>query len=102
MAAKIFRGCGMKKCKKNAEETMDGRFPLVCLRCGESARIDSVNAEGETALRLTELGYFPGERVEKVLKSPLGDPCAYRVRGTVAALRNADAARIRIRPEEEK
>ncbi len=83
-------------------ETMHRADTLDALPVGSAAYISAAEAKGELALRLTELGYFPGERVEKVLESPLGDPCAYRVRGTVIALRKADAARIKVRPEAEK
>ena len=41
-----------------------------------------------------ELGFFEGERVKKVLKSPLGDPSGYLVCGAVTAIRNADADKI--------
>ncbi|MBR0157318.1 MAG: ferrous iron transport protein A [Clostridia bacterium] len=82
---------------ENGKVSREGRMTLDALPKGMAGRIESVNAEGETGLRLTELGYFPGERVEKVLESPLGDPCAYRVRGTVVSLRKTDAERITVR-----
>lgn len=64
------------------------------LALGASARITGTAASGELRRRLVELGFFEGERVKKVLKSPLGDPSAYLARGTVTAIRNADAARV--------
>ena len=73
--------------------------PLPELKPGEKARITAVRAEGELGRRLTELGYFAGGKVEKVLVSPLGDPCAYRVRGTVTAIRRRDAEGILAVPE---
>ena len=74
-----------------------GVFPLGGLPLGAEGTIAAVSAEGELRRRLTELGYFPGERVKKVLVSPLGDPCAYLVRGTVTAIRRRDAESILIR-----
>ncbi|MBQ5488131.1 MAG: ferrous iron transport protein A [Clostridia bacterium] len=74
-----------------------GVFPLCGLKSGDAGIIKAVTAEGELRRRLTELGYFPGERVKKVLVSPLGDPCAYLVRGTVTAIRRRDAESILIR-----
>lgn len=67
---------------------------LSDLELGSYARIFSVEARGELKRRLTELGYFPGERVKKVLKSPLGDPSAYLVRGSVTAIRERDAQAV--------
>ena len=64
------------------------------LALGASARITGLEATGELRRRLVELGFFEGEKVKKVLKSPLGDPSAYLVRGAVTAIRNADAARV--------
>ena len=76
-----------------------GSMRLDELPRGAEAVIISVAAAGELALRLTELGYFPGERAKKVLVSPLGDPCAYLVRGTVTALRATDAGKIGVELE---
>ena len=74
-----------------------GVFPLCGLPVGTAGIIEAVRAEGELRRRLTELGYFPGEKVKKVLVSPLGDPSAYLVRGTVTAIRSRDAGSILIR-----
>ena len=80
-------------------ETEKGRsekegIALNELALGASARITGLEATGELRRRLVELGFFEGEKVKKVLKSPLGDPSAYLVRGAVTAIRNADAARV--------
>lgn len=83
-------------------EAREHLLPLTALSRGAEARIAAVEAEGELRMRLTELGYLPGEKVKKVLMSPLGDPCAYLVRGTVTALRGGDAERIFISGEAEK
>jgi len=49
--------------------------------------------------RLRALGFMGGERVSKTMESPLGDPSAYLIKGSVIALRSHDAAGILIRPE---
>ena len=76
-------------------ERRENRFiPLCALRPGEEAVIAAVMDDGSAGSpvgRLAQLGYFPGERVKKVLESPLGDPSAYLVRGTVTAIRRRDA-----------
>ena len=40
---------------------------------------------GAMGCRLRDLGFLPGASVEALGKSPLGDPIAYLVRGTVIA-----------------
>lgn len=44
--------------------------------------------------RLKDLGMVKGTRIKCVLKSPLGDPAAYKVRGAVVAIRDEDASGI--------
>jgi len=43
-----------------------------------------------------DLGLTPGTSVEAVLRSPLGDPTAYLVRGTMLALRRVQAEQIEV------
>jgi Fe2+ transport system protein FeoA len=43
-----------------------------------------------------DLGVLPGTRLEAELKSPLGDPVAYRVRDALIALRREQAREIEI------
>jgi DtxR family transcriptional regulator, Mn-dependent transcriptional regulator len=50
--------------------------------------------------RLMDLGFVPGTWVEVEMISPAGDPTAYRVRGTVVALRRQQAGLIQVRSEE--
>ena len=44
--------------------------------------------------RLQDIGLIEGTRVKYLLKSPLGDPTAYLIRGAVIALRKEDAGFI--------
>ncbi len=53
---------------------------------------------GAERSRLLDLGFVPGSRVERVLDSPLHGPVAYRVRGTLIALRGTQAAQVLVRP----
>lgn len=69
---------------------------LAQLGAGEAGTIGAVNAEGGLRLRLTQLGFFPGERVRKLFVSPLGDPAAYLALGAVTSIRNKDAALIEV------
>jgi len=56
--------------------------------------LHSVDAERR---RLLDLGILPGTRIETVMRSPLGDPIAYRIRGSVVALRREQARMIEVR-----
>ena len=61
------------------------------LSVGERARVRALAAQGGIRRRLQELGFCPGAPVVCWLRAPMGDPVAYLLRGTVVALRGADA-----------
>ncbi len=63
---------------------------------GQRGRVERVSAAGSIRRRLQDLGLTPGTWVECVGVSPLGDPAAYLVRGTVFALRRQEAECIRV------
>ncbi|MFA6290017.1 MAG: metal-dependent transcriptional regulator [Opitutaceae bacterium] len=53
---------------------------------------------GAERSRLLDLGFVPGSRIEHELDSPLHGPAAYRVRGTLIALRKSQAAQVLVLP----
>lgn len=59
-------------------------------------RITSVNCKGAMRRRLGDLGFVEGSTIEYAGKSPLGDPMAFRIKGTVIALRREESDLIRI------
>ncbi|MBQ0037679.1 MAG: ferrous iron transport protein A [Clostridiales bacterium] len=63
---------------------------------GQSAHVVALHLTGRMRQRLSDLGFIPGVCVTAVHVSPFGDPVAYRVLGTVIALRRKDAASIEI------
>jgi DtxR family Mn-dependent transcriptional regulator len=71
---------------------------LSNLKPGEKARVRELSraCRGAERRRLLDLGFVPGTEVEVEMVSPAGDPTAYRVRGTVIALRREQAALIRV------
>lgn len=69
---------------------------LDTLDVGEKAVVVSLSSEGAERRRMVDLGILPGTRIEVLMRSPLGDPIAYRVRGASVALRREQAARIAI------
>jgi DtxR family Mn-dependent transcriptional regulator len=54
--------------------------------------------QGFTRRRFLDLGLTPGTRIFPELKNSFGDPRAYRVRGTLIALREDQASQIWVRP----
>ncbi len=51
---------------------------------------------GHEKRRLQDLGLLPGATVETVMRSPLGEPTAYRIRGATIALRAAQTRAIEV------
>ena len=75
---------------------------MLCLnqlKPGEEAVVTSISGENR---RLRDLGLIEGTKVKCVLKSPLGDPAAYKIRGAVIAIRREDAADIKVVVYEER
>lgn len=66
------------------------------LKIGQTAIITELTCTGITRRRLMDLGLLPGTRLTAELRSPLGDPTAYRVREALIALRREQARQIHI------
>jgi DtxR family transcriptional regulator, Mn-dependent transcriptional regulator len=81
-----------KTSELRAEEYLSGLKP------GRPARILGLSSacRGAERRRLLDLGFVPGTAIEVEMVSPGGDPTAYRLRGTVIALRRIQAGLIRI------
>jgi DtxR family Mn-dependent transcriptional regulator len=71
---------------------------LADLRTGERATVRGVRVSGFTRRRLFDLGFTPGVVVECAFPSAFGEPRAYRVRGSLIALRPEQARRIEVEP----
>ncbi len=93
----------------------DGKFPdensvlqkmryanmkLSQLMPGETANAAGIE-DCPLKSRLLDLGLTEGTPVKCVMRSPLGDPCAYRFRGCVIAMRKKDADAVQVRYGEE-
>ena len=81
-------------------ELESGGVPLSSLESGvvgEVVRLDDA-CRGFTRRRLLDLGFTVGATVRLELSTFVSDPCAYRVRGTLVALRRDQAAQIFVRP----
>lgn len=70
---------------------MNGKRRLCDMKTGETGRVSEVSEKSSIYRRLQDLGLIRGTLVECLIKSPLGDPTAYLIRGAVIALRREDA-----------
>lgn len=71
---------------------------LAELGPGHSGIVKMLRSEGLERRRLMDLGIVPGTTITAEMRSPLGDPVAYRVRGALIALRRDQARLIEIDP----
>ncbi len=70
---------------------MEQPFTLDTLKNGQSAQITAVKGSGAMQPRLCDLGFTKSSAVTCLFPAAFGDPCAYRVKDTVVALRRDDA-----------
>jgi len=80
-----------------------GQLPLkpTILVLGAVATVVRLTCTGTNRRRLMDLGILPGTLLQAELKSPLGDPIAYRVREALIALRREQAREVEIEVREE-
>ena len=70
---------------------------LNYLSGGEYVTVIGITGLGERELyRLEDLGVCEGEKICCVMKSPTGGCCAYRIKGSVIALRHNIARHITV------
>ncbi len=67
---------------------------LSALQPGEKATVLALESQGLTRRRFLDLGLTPGVTIECALPGMFGEPKAYRVRGTLVALRREQADQI--------
>jgi len=72
--------------------------PLSSLKPGEEGRVLllSRRCRGQERRRLLDLGVLPGTVIRAEMRSPNGDPTAYRIRDALIALRAEQAEVIRV------
>ena len=66
------------------------------LEAGKSAVVVGISNAGPERRRMMDLGILPGAVITAEMRSPLGDPTAYRIRGALLALRRDQARHIQI------
>lgn len=62
----------------------------------EEVKIKKIDCTGNIKRRILDLGMIEGTKIKPVLKSPLGDPTAYEVRGSLISLREEESKNIDI------
>jgi Fe2+ transport system protein FeoA len=72
--------------------------PLAELRLGEQGKVISISpaCRGPERRRFMDLGILPGAIITAEMRSPGGDPTAYRIRGALIALRQEQAKLINV------
>ena len=71
------------------------------LATGNRGTVLSVRSSGAMRRRMIDLGIVEGTVIECVGKSPMGDPCAYLIRGAVIAIRAKDGRDVLLRTDDE-
>lgn len=87
-----------KPVEESPSQSLDG------LKAGETGEVVHISGKvrGPERRRLMDMGILPGTKIEMALNGPAGDPKAYRVRGTLIALRKEQAELIAIRQLKEQ
>ncbi|MCJ7716654.1 MAG: FeoA domain-containing protein [Anaerolineales bacterium] len=84
------------------DQKIDG-IPLDTLKPGQAGVVTGISSlsRGMERRRLFDLGIIPGTEIKVEMVNPGGDPTAYRIRGSVIALRSTQARLIKVTPVEE-
>lgn len=67
---------------------------LKDLEVGQKAIVDKLEIDGSIKRRLLDIGLIPGSKIECIMKSPLGNPIAYMIKGAMIAIRKEDSDKI--------
>ena len=83
-----------------SETALKGAMPLWQLARNQKAEIVTLDegVQGFTRRRFLDLGLTPGTMIFPEMQNFFGDPRAYRIRGTLIALRKDQAAQIWVKP----
>jgi len=86
--------------EENHDRQIEG-VPLDSLEPGQSGVVTGISSlsRGVERRRLFDLGIIPGTAIDVEMDNPSGDPTAYRIRGSVIALRSNQARLISVKPE---
>lgn len=66
------------------------------LPLNECGKIEKINCKGNIKRRLLDLGLVKGTKIVPILVSPVKDPRAFLVRGSIVAIREEEAENIEV------
>lgn len=69
---------------------------LADLKLNQKCVIKKLNTTGAIHRRFQDIGMIPGNIIECVLVSPFKDPKAFKINGTIIAIRNEDSKNIEV------
>ena len=67
---------------------------LASTKIGEETTVAEIAINGTLKRRIYDLGIINGAKIKCVGRSALGDPSAYKIFGSVVAIRKNDAEKI--------
>lgn len=83
-----------RRCTTAQALTEQSTRTLDTVPAGEVCTLVGFDTDDVVARRLFDLGFTPGEHVERLRQAPLGGPLMFRVGGVEIVLRRAEARRI--------
>jgi len=66
------------------------------IELNQEVKIKNIDCDGNIKRRILDLGMIEGTKIKPVFKSPLGDPTAYEVRGSLISIREEESKKIEI------
>jgi DtxR family transcriptional regulator, Mn-dependent transcriptional regulator len=84
---------------RTAVDNKSAGIKLTDLPLGETAEVIKIspNCRGAERRRFMDLGILPGTPITAEMRSPSGEPTAYRIRGPIIALRPNQANHIYVK-----
>ncbi len=73
----------MKSIRKLSNVNLDEQVTIKKIECSKNIK-----------RRILDLGLIEGTKIKPIFKSPLGDPIAYEVRGSLISLREEETSNI--------
>lgn len=71
-------------------------YTLNNIKLNEEVIVNKIDCSENIKRRILDLGIIEGTKVKPVLRSPLGDPTAYEVRGSIISLREEETNKIKV------
>ncbi|MCA9975408.1 MAG: FeoA domain-containing protein, partial [Anaerolineales bacterium] len=101
LAPMIANNISVVQTKVETRPVQDSDGSLANVQPGETAVVTQLSpaCRGAERRRFMDLGILPGTEIVAELRSPGGDPTAYRIRGAMIALRREQADLIKVKKE---